>query len=64
MLLLVGGLFMDTRKLSELLLKSDDLKDIPAIYILRVAVSIIEFINSGIEFINSGECMKELDSCM
>jgi hypothetical protein len=57
MLLLVGGLFMDTRKLSELLLKSDDLKDIPAIYILRVAVSIIEFINSG-------ECMKELDSCM
>lgn len=48
---------MDTNKLSKLLIKCEDLKDIPAIVILRVAVSLLELINSG-------ECMKELDSCM
>lgn len=48
---------MDTKKLSELILKCDDIKDIPAIYIIRVAISVIEIINSG-------ECMKEIDSCI
>ena len=48
---------MDTDKLSELIVNREELKDIPATVILRVAVSVIELINSG-------ECMKELDSCM
>jgi len=48
---------MDTDKLSELIVNREELKDIPATVILRVAVSLIEIINSG-------ECMKELDSCM
>ncbi len=48
---------MDTDKLSELIVNREELKDIPATVILRVAVSLVEIINSG-------ECMKELDSCM
>lgn len=48
---------MDTDKLSKLIVNREELKDIPAAVILRVAVSLIELINSG-------ECMKELDSCM
>ncbi len=58
MLILIGGLkFMDMKKFSELLIQCEDLKDIPAIVVFRVAISVIEIINSG-------ECMKELDSCM
>lgn len=48
---------MDTEKLSELIVNREELKDIPSDVILRVAISVIELINSG-------ECMKELDSCM
>lgn len=48
---------MDTNKLSKLIVQREELKDIPAIVILRVAISLIELINSG-------ECLKELDSCM
>lgn len=48
---------MDMKKFSELLIQCEDLKDIPAIVVFRVAISVIELINSG-------ECMKELDSCM
>ena len=48
---------MDMQKFSELLLKCDDLKDIPAIYVLRVAISVLEIINKG-------DCFKENGSCM
>lgn len=48
---------MDTNKLSELLIQSKDLQDIPVIYVLRVAISVIEIINSG-------ACFKETESCL
>ena len=48
---------MDMHKLSKLIIQCDELKDIPAIIILRVAVSVVNLINSG-------EILKELDSCM
>lgn len=38
---------MDNKKLIEELAKREDLKDIPAIYTLQVAVAVLEIINSG-----------------
>lgn len=48
---------MDMQKFSKLLLNCEDLKDIPAIYVLRVAISVLEIINKG-------ECFKETNSCI
>lgn len=48
---------MDMKKLYKKLIENENLKDIPAIYVLRVAVALLELVFSG-------ECMKELDSCM
>lgn len=48
---------MDVEKLSEILISDKDLEDIPAIYVLRVAISVIEHINNG-------DCMRELETCM
>ena len=48
---------MDIKKLSDLIVNREELKDIPATVILRVAVSVIEIINSG-------ECFKETESCI
>ena len=48
---------MDVEKLAEILVTDKELADIPTIYVLRVAVSIIEHINKG-------DCMRELESCM
>lgn len=38
---------MDNKKFIEELAKREDLKDIPAITTLRVAIAILEIINSG-----------------
>ena len=38
---------MDVKKLSDLIIKKEDLKDIPALIILRVVACVIEVINSG-----------------
>ena len=48
---------MDMEKFIECLIECEDLKDIPAITVFRVAISIIEIINEG-------KCLKELDACM
>ena len=48
---------MDMNKLYKKLIDDHSLKDIPAIYILRVAIALFEIINSG-------ECFKETESCI
>ena len=48
---------MDVNKLAEILMTDADLADIPMIYVLRVAVSILEHINKG-------DCMREQESCI
>jgi len=52
---------MDNKKLTEELLKRDDIQDIPAIYILRVAVAILEIINSGGCFFDTKEGQTYVD---
>ena len=52
---------MDNKKLMEELTKRDDLKDIPAIFVLRVAVAILEIINSGGCFFDSEEGANYVD---
>lgn len=50
---------MNTKKLCEKLSEREDLKDIPAIMVLKVAIAVIEIINSG-------ECLfdnEEVDQC-
>lgn len=46
---------MDMKKLYTKLKEDPSIKDIPAIYVLRVAVAIIQIINSGECFFYSGE---------
>lgn len=48
---------MDMKKFSKLLIQCEDLKDIPAIVVFRVAISVLEIINSG-------QCFKETESCI
>lgn len=38
---------LDNKKLTEKLMKDESIKDIPAIYVLRVAVAVLEIIDSG-----------------
>lgn len=52
---------MDNKKLTKELLKRDDIQDIPAIYILRVAVAILEIINSGGCFFDTKEGQTYVD---
>lgn len=46
---------MDMKKLYTKLKDEPSIKDIPAIYVLRVAIAIIQIINSGECFFYSGE---------
>lgn len=52
---------VDTKRLSEELVKKEDIKDIPAIYVLRVAVAILEIIESGECFLDSKEVEVYVD---
>lgn len=45
---------MDMEKLYDKLMSSEDIKDIPFIYIFRVAVCVIKIINSG-------ECFQNIE---
>ena len=45
---------MDNEKLADLLIKNESIKDIPAIYVLRVAIAVLEIIASG-------ECLFKLE---
>lgn len=45
---------MDMTKFYEHLVKDESIKDIPIIYVLRIAVVILEIIDSG-------ECMHEIE---
>ena len=45
---------MDMDKFYKLITSDEDLKDIPLIYIMRVAIAVFEIINSG-------ECFYELE---
>ena len=38
---------MDMKKLCDMLIQRDDLKDIPIIFVLRVACAVFEIIDSG-----------------
>lgn len=46
---------MDTKKLCELLMNDDSIKDIPAIHILKVAIAVLEIIDSGECFFDAEE---------
>lgn len=48
---------MDTRLLCEKLMERDDIKDIPAIMVLKVAVAVLEIIDSGECFFDAEEKM-------
>lgn len=45
---------MDMNKFYELLTNDETLKDVPIVYILKVAIVVFEIINSG-------ECMYKLE---
>lgn len=45
---------MDNKKLVDLLTKDESIKDIPAIYVFRVAIAVMEIIASG-------ECLFKLE---
>ena len=45
---------MDMDKFYKLITSDEDLRDIPLIYIMRVAIAVFEIINSG-------ECFYELE---
>lgn len=45
---------MDMTKFYECLVKDESIKDIPIIYVLRIAAAILEIIDSG-------ECMYEIE---
>ena len=50
---------MDNKILCEKLIEREDLKDIPAIYVLRVATAVLEIIDRG-------ECFfikEEVETC-
>ena len=46
-MLFVEGKSMDNKKLIQELTKNEDIKDIPAIYVLRVTIAVLEAIKSG-----------------
>ena len=54
-----GG-FMDNKLLCEKLMEREDIKDIPAITVLKVAIAVLEIIDSGECFFDAEE---KLDVC-
>jgi len=46
---------MDNNLLCEKLIERDDIKDIPAIYVLKVAIAVLEIIDSGECFFDRDE---------
>ena len=54
-MLLLEGVIMDTKKLCELLMNDDSIKDIPAIHVLRVACAILQIMESGECFFDAEE---------
>lgn len=51
---------MDMKKLCDMLTSNEDLKDIPIIYVFRVAFAIFEAINSGEYYLTDGD-LYEMD---
>jgi len=51
---------MDMKKLCDMLTSKEDLKDIPIIYIFRVAFAVFELINSGECYLSDGD-LYEMD---
>lgn len=46
---------LDNKRMIEELAKREDLKDIPAIHVLKTAVAVLEIIDSGECFLDSKE---------
>ena len=53
---------LDNKKFIEELAKREDLKDIPAITTLRVAIAVLEIVDSGECFLDSKENEVYVDS--
>lgn len=52
---------LDNQKLIKELAKKEELKDIPAIYALRVAIAVLEIIDSNECFFDSKEASAYVD---
>lgn len=46
---------MDNKLLCEKIMERDDIKDIPAIHVMAVAIAVLEIINSGECFFDAEE---------
>jgi hypothetical protein len=62
MLNLEGETMLDNKKFIEELAKREDLKDIPAITTLRVAIAVLEIVDSGECFLDSKEGKVYVDN--
>lgn len=52
---------LDNKRLVQELAKREDIKDIPAIYALRVAIAVLEIVDSGECFFDAEESGTNVD---